>query len=133
MQAFPSRAASRHVRAPGIALAGLVAALATATPALAGGAPSVRLTSTPTRSSTNPAPAFSWRTSGTVLSTTCTLDGVTRICASPARYSGLATGDHAFAVVVANRSGSARAAYAWHLTASAPAPSPPPTVRPRRP
>jgi nitrous oxidase accessory protein NosD len=131
VQYLPSRLpAPRRLRASGAALAGLLAALVPAAPALAGGAPTVRLTSTPVRSSTSPAPAFSWRTSGTVLSTTCTLDGVTRICSSPARYAGLTTGDHAFAVVVANRSGSAKASYAWHLTAPAPAPSTPsaPTV-----
>jgi hypothetical protein len=85
-------------------------------------APTVSLTSTPPSSTSSTNASFAWTTTGTVTSTTCSLDGGAPVlCASPKTYSGLSVGNHGFLVVVANSSGSSSAAYNWTVT-----PPPPP-------
>ena len=90
-------------------------------------APTVSLTSGPSSSTTATTASFGWSTSGTVSSTTCSLDGAPAVaCTSPKTYSSLATGGHTFRVTVANSAGSASASYAWTVTTTPPPPPPPP-------
>ncbi len=83
----------------------------TVTTSLAG-APTVRFTSLP-------APRalysnFAWTTTGTVTSTTCSLDGASPVaCKSPTSYYKLRTGMHTFTVRVSNAWGSSSATYTW--------------------
>jgi uncharacterized protein YkwD len=79
-------------------------------------APSVALTSVPASSTTATSATFAWSTTGTVTSTTCTLDGVAAACVSPKSYAGLAPGTHSFRVTVANGAGSASSSYTWTVT-----------------
>jgi uncharacterized protein YkwD len=95
----------------------------------AGSAPTVSLTGGPASSTTSTSASFTWTTSGTVSSTTCSLDGgVAVACTSPRSYSALAVGSHTFRVTVTNNSGSASATASWSVTASTPAATAP-TVR----
>jgi uncharacterized protein YkwD len=92
-------------------------------------APTVRLTGGPASSTTSTSASFTWTTSGTVSSTTCSLDGATPTgCASPKTYSGLAAGSHTFRVTVSNSGGSASATASWSVTSPTP-PATAPTVR----
>ena len=92
-------------------------------------APTVSLTSGPASSTTSTSASFGWSTTGTVSSTTCSLDGAAAVsCASPKSYSGLATGAHSFRVTVSNSAGSASASYTWNITATPPPPTSAPTV-----
>jgi uncharacterized protein YkwD len=84
-------------------------------PALA--PPTVVLTQTPPSSTSAPTATFAWTTTGTVSSTSCTVDsGAAASCSSPATYT-LAVGSHTFRVTVANAAGSATVAYSWTITA----------------
>jgi uncharacterized protein YkwD len=86
-------------------------------------APTVSLTSGPGSSTMSTAASFGWTTTGTVSSTTCSLDGQTAVaCSSPKSYSGLTAGAHSFRVTVSNTAGSAAATYAWTVTSSTPPP-----------
>ena len=69
-------------------------------------APTVELTSTPSSLTNDPDATFAWTTTGTVDSTTCTLDGVAAPCTSPTTYSSLTLGEHDFGVEVANAGGT---------------------------
>src|SRR5262249_41959393 len=88
-------------------------------------APTVTLTSTPVNFTTATSVTFAWTTTGSVTSTTCTLDGASAGCASPAAYSGLTVGSHTFTATVANDSGSNTASYGWTQAPKSPKP---PTV-----
>ena len=57
-------------------------------------APTVSLTQTPSDPTTDTGATFAWSTTGTVTSTTCTLDGTPQSCTSPATYTSLAAGNH---------------------------------------
>ncbi|MFL5927124.1 MAG: CAP domain-containing protein [Gaiellaceae bacterium] len=84
--------------------------------------PTIALTSGPATSTTSTSASFGWSTTGTVTSTTCSLDGAAAAaCLSPKAYSGLAVGTHTIRVTVANTAGSASAAYTWSVTAVPPA------------
>jgi len=84
-------------------------------------APTVTLTSGPASSTTSTGASFGWTTSGTVSTTTCSLDNATAVaCSSPRTYAGLATGAHSFRVTVANSAGSASASYSWTVTTTTP-------------
>jgi hypothetical protein len=88
------------------------------------GAPTVTLTSTPPSSTTSTSATFAWTTTGTVTSTTCSLDGAPAVaCSSPTSYSNLAVGSHSFKVTVSNASGSGSASYNWTVTAPGTAPT----------
>jgi uncharacterized protein YkwD len=92
-------------------------------------APTVALTSSPAASTSATSASFAWSTTGTVTSTTCSLDGAAAVsCASPASYGGLAPGAHNFRVTVANAGGSTSAGYSWTVTTTAPAPAPAPAA-----
>ena len=79
-------------------------------------APSVWLTTGPSRYTSSSAATFSWATSGTVTSTTCSLDGAVAVsCASPRSISGLRAGSHRFAVTVRGPAGSASTSYTWYV------------------
>jgi len=81
-------------------------------------APTVKLTGTPPASGAPQTASFSWTTTGTVSSTTCSLDGAAATsCATPKSYSGLAAGSHSFRLTVSNSGGSASASYAWSVAA----------------
>ncbi len=76
------------------------------------GAPTVRLTSVPIPH--NWYSRFAWTTTGTVTSTTCSLDGGSFFpCASPTTYYYLAAGTHTFTVRVANALGWSSTTYSW--------------------
>ncbi|MDP8910958.1 MAG: CAP domain-containing protein, partial [Actinomycetota bacterium] len=82
-------------------------------------APTVTLTSAPASSTTSTSASFGWTTSGTVTSTTCSLDGRSPVsCSSPRSYSSLSTGTHSFRVTVSNSAGSSSASYSWTITSS---------------
>jgi uncharacterized protein YkwD len=90
-------------------------------------APTVTLTGGPASSTTSTSASFSWTTSGTVTSTTCSLDNAApTACTSPKAYSGLAVGSHTFRVTVSNSAGSSSATATWSVTSST---STAPTVR----
>jgi hypothetical protein len=92
-------------------------------------APTVSLTSGPSSSTTATTATFGWSTTGTVTSTTCSLDGGTAVsCSSPKSYTGLTAGSHTFRVTVGNSAGSTSASYNWTVTT---APPPPTTAAPR--
>jgi uncharacterized protein YkwD len=77
-----------------------------------GGAPTVRLTAVPTPHLSYS--RFAWTTTGTVTSTTCSLDGATpAACRSPKTYLYLAVGTHRFTVRVSNALGSSSTTYTW--------------------
>lgn len=83
------------------------------------GAPTVTLTSTPPSSTTSTNASFAWTTTGTVTSTTCSLDGAAAVaCSSPRNYTGLGVGNHSFRVTVSNATGSASANFSWTITAA---------------
>jgi uncharacterized protein YkwD len=94
-------------------------------PSGSGSAPTVALTSVPAASTTATSATFAWSTTGTVTSTTCTLDGVAASCVSPRSYAGLAVGAHSFRVTVANGAGSASSSYSWTVTTTVPTTSQP--------
>jgi uncharacterized protein YkwD len=95
----------------------------------AGSAPTVSLTGGPSSSTTSTSASFTWTTSGTVSSTTCSLDGGTPVaCTTPKSYSALAVGGHTFRVTVSNNNGSASATATWSVTSSTPTATAP-TVR----
>jgi len=82
-------------------------------------APTVSLTSKPASSTTSTSASFAWTTTGTVNSTTCSLDGAAAVaCSSPKSYTGLAVGTHTFRVTVSNGSGSTTASASWTVTSS---------------
>ena len=84
-------------------------------------APTVALTSTPGTTTTSTAAGFTWVTTGSPTSTTCSLDGgVAVACSSPKSYSGLAVGSHTFRVTVSNAAGTANATHSWTVAAPAP-------------
>ncbi len=87
----------------------------------AGSAPTVTITNGPGSSTTSSVANFYWSTSGTVTSTTCTLDNLSPVaCASPASYGNISLGSHTFKVTVSNASGSNTATYNWSVTGSLP-------------
>lgn len=87
-------------------------------------APTVSLTSGPSSTTTATSASFGWSTTGTVSSTTCSLDGAAAVaCASPKSYTGLATGSHSFRVTVSNSTGSASASYTWTVATTVPPPT----------
>ena len=89
------------------------------------GAPTVSLTSGPASSTTSTGATFGWTTTGTVSTTTCSLDsGAAVACSSPRTYAGLSAGTHTFRVTVSNSGGSASASYSWTVSATAPATAP---------
>src|SRR5581483_8170635 len=89
-------------------------------------APTVSLTGGPPASTTSTSASFSWTTTGSPTSVTCSLDGgIASACASPKSYTGLATGQHRFVVTVSSSAGSNSAAYSWSVTAPAPSPGVP--------
>jgi uncharacterized protein YkwD len=84
-------------------------------------APTVSLTSTPASSTSSTTASFGWTTSGSLSSTTCSLDGASpAACSSPRSYSGLTAGSHSFVVTVSNSSGANSADFSWTVTDSAP-------------
>jgi uncharacterized protein YkwD len=86
--------------------------------------PTVSLTSGPASSTTSTSASFGWSTTGTVSSTTCSLDNAAAVaCTSPKSYAGLAVGSHSFRVTVSNSAGSASATYSWSITSTTPPPS----------
>jgi uncharacterized protein YkwD len=90
-------------------------------------APTVSLTSGPSSSTTSTSASFGWSSTGTVSTTTCSLDNAAAVaCTSPKSYTGLAVGNHSFRVTVANSAGSGSAVYSWSVTSAAPPPPPPP-------
>ncbi len=100
---------------------------ATATWTITVGAPTVAISSAPPATTTATTATIAWVTTGTVTSTTCSLDGGTfAACTSPAVLTGLALGAHTYAIKVANAGGYATAAAGWSVGA-APPPPPPPT------
>ncbi len=79
-------------------------------------APTVKITSGPGSWTTSTSATFSWSTTGTVTSTTCSLDGGAPVsCSSPKAYSGLARGSHRFTVTVSSSAGTASASYGWSI------------------
>ncbi len=75
-------------------------------------APTVRLTSFPVPHAWYS--RFAWTTTGTVTSTTCSLDAAPPVsCASPTTYYYLAPGRHTFTVRVSNAAGWFSSTYAW--------------------
>jgi Glycosyl hydrolases family 16 len=82
----------------------------------------------PDASSTATDVSFAWTTSGTVTTTTCTLDSSNASCTSPQTYSNLPLGTHIFTVTVSNTGGSGSDSYTWTVltppsACGAPAPS----------
>jgi uncharacterized protein YkwD len=91
--------------------------------------PTVSLGSTPAASTTSTTASFSWTTTGSPTSTTCSLDGaVATPCSSPVSYAGLGLSGHTFVVRVSNSAGSNAATYNWTVTAAPPPPVVKPTV-----
>ena len=90
--------------------------------------PTVTLIRTPAGSTTSSTASFAWTTTGTVTTTTCSLDGAARACASPATYGGLAAGPHTFRVTVSGALGAASASFSWTIAAGPPPPPPPPST-----
>jgi PKD repeat protein len=83
--------------------------------------PSVAITSHPDPSTTATDAGFVWTTSGTVTTTSCTLDGGTPAsCTSPQTYSNLSLGAHTFTVTATNSSGSGSDTYSWTILPPAP-------------
>ena len=79
-------------------------------------APTVKITSGPGSWTASTTAQFAWTTTGSVTSTTCSLDGGTAVsCTSPRAYSGLARGSHRFTVTVASSAGRASASYSWTI------------------
>jgi glycosyl hydrolase family 16 len=84
-------------------------------------APTVAITSHPDPSTTATDAGFVWTTSGTVTTTSCTLDGGTPAsCTSPQTYSNLSLGAHTFTVTATNSSGSGSDTYSWTILPPAP-------------
>jgi uncharacterized protein YkwD len=80
------------------------------------GAPRVTLTSGVGRLTTSHSATFTWTTSGTVTSTTCSLDYGTPVsCSSPWQASNLQRGSHRFTVTVSGPGGSSTASAAWYV------------------
>jgi hypothetical protein len=99
---------------------------ATVTWTIAVAAPTVAISSAPPASTSATSATIAWVTTGTVTTTTCSLDGgAFATCASPAVLTGLGTGSHIYTVKVANAGGYATAAASWSVT-NAPPPPPPP-------
>ena len=87
----------------------------------AGSAPTATFTSGPGSSTTSSVANFYWATTGTVSSTTCTLDNLSPVsCSSPASYGNISIGSHVFRVTVSNATGSNTATYNWTVTGSLP-------------
>jgi uncharacterized protein YkwD len=83
-----------------------------ASPVPGGNAPTVRFISLPTAHSWYS--RFAWTTTGTVTSTTCTLDSRQPVsCTSPTTYYSLPAGKHTFTVRVASSFGSSSTTYTW--------------------
>jgi uncharacterized protein YkwD len=79
-------------------------------------APRVTLTSGTGRLTTSHSATFTWTTSGTVTSTTCSLDYGTPVsCSSPWQASNLQRGSHRFTVTVSGPGGSSTASAAWYV------------------
>jgi uncharacterized protein YkwD len=91
---------------------------ATLPPPPTGTAPTVRLTAYPASTTTLARATFSWTTTGSPTSATCSLDGAAPTpCTSPREYRRLKRTAHTFRVTVANAAGSASASYAWKRVA----------------
>src|SRR5581483_11414116 len=64
---------------------------------------------------------FSWTTTNSPTSTTCSLDNAAATaCSSPQGYSGLSVGSHSFTVTGSHGGGSNSASFNWPGTAAAP-------------
>jgi uncharacterized protein YkwD len=96
-------------------------------------APTVTFSTGPAASTTATSASFSWTTTGSPTSTTCSLDGAAfTACSSPSSIANVAVGSHSFVVRVANAAGSSSASYGWTVTATAPKrPNVTITVKPR--
>lgn len=87
-------------------------------------APTVKLTATPPQSGAPQSASFAWSTTGTVSSTSCSLDGAAAsACSSPKAYGGLAAGAHTFRVTVSGPGGSAAGTYTWSVAGTQTAPT----------
>ena len=95
-------------------------------------APTVSLSSGPPTTTTSTSAAFTWTTTGSPTSVTCSLDGgVASSCTSPRSYSGLLAGTHRFVVAVSSSAGSSSASYTWTVTSGSTSTAPTVTVTSR--
>jgi chitodextrinase len=89
---------------------------------------SVSLTTKPSNPSASTSPQFGWSTSGTITSTTCSVDyGAYTTCVNPSTLN-LQPGSHKFVVKVTGESSSSSASYSWTISAPAAPDTTPPTV-----
>jgi murein DD-endopeptidase MepM/ murein hydrolase activator NlpD len=118
-----------------IAMVAVVVAAATSSQASgASTALAVAIDSGPsgTVASTDATFAFSARDGAGAVTFTCTIDGTSSPCTSPATYSGLGAGNHDFGVVATDaRGGRAADRRSWTITPPAPTPAPTPAPAPQ--
>ncbi len=118
-----SRAGARAAAwATAVVLAAATALVAA--PAQAAPAPNTLISSGPAASTSSTSATFTFRSSRTPATFTCSLDGAPRTaCTSPVSYSGLAAGPHTFSVAATTSSGGTDptpAVASWRIDTAAP-------------